>query len=228
MSAAEHGPLTLLEAVRTLYTVRRGWLASGFGGAACWCMNGRVIARISEPLGTPEGVEAVRRVVARVPALLAAAGPKVRASLGCDRSSDVLGNFAEEAWAVGSVERSCSGNVSVTFPPITPELSQDCDGIQRLLTAVPALAEAVAGRETTPWQLGMGGWWRRECGMTLRVFTRSLPPRDEEAQWLCDVDPVRLTLDAPGLHEGRVVRPAAEARAWCDRWVEWLLREVAR
>ena len=70
---------------------------------------------------------------------------------------------------------------------------------------------------TTEWALGMGGWWRRERGAVLRVRTRSLPPRDEDAVWTCEVDLRRVDEDAPFLtsNDGKT---APDARRWCDAW----------
>ena len=70
---------------------------------------------------------------------------------------------------------------------------------------------------TTEWALGMGGWWRRERGAVLRVRTRSLPPRDDDAVWTCEVDLRRVAGDAPFLtnHNGKT---APDARRWCDAW----------
>jgi len=84
----------------------------------------------------------------------------------------------------------------------------------------------MTGNDTTQWALGMGGWWRRERGAVLRVRTRTMPPRDDEAQWMMEVDARRVSPDAPTLH-CHVERTAAEGRAWCDKWALWLLREIA-
>ncbi len=78
---------------------------------------------------------------------------------------------------------------------------------------------------TTEWALGMGGWWRRERGAVLRVRTRSLPPRDEDAVWTCEVDLRRVAEDAPFL-TSNAEHPAALARFWCDQWVAVMLREL--
>jgi hypothetical protein len=128
-------------------------------------------------------------------------------------------------WKVGEVRRTCTGDVGVTFPPIAPDLPQDRDGIRRILESVPALVEAMTAGETTAWALDGGAWWRRECGMMLRVYTPRVPLGDGDAQWLCEVHPARLSDDAPKLLS-RGELPAAEARAWCDRWAAHMLRAI--
>lgn len=81
--------------------------------------------------------------------------------------------------------------------------------------------------DTTEWALGMGGWWRRERGAILRVRTRAMPPRDEDAAWTCEIDLRNVDLDAPYL-TSFAEATATDARAWCDRWAETMLRAIVR
>ncbi len=77
--------------------------------------------------------------------------------------------------------------------------------------------------DTTEWALGMGGWWRRERSVVLRVYTRALPPRDDDKIWVAEIDPRRIDVDLPTLYNSNG-QTAEQAKAWCDRWVELLFR----